>query len=367
MIENQSIGISVEFPVLMKDIPETYAYLRALCKIKEGLSFNRIGAIKSIHFPELLDKYEFFIENRHFCYLFTYSYHTESSPIVPSCFKDLNTSIDNEIFEKLDQDSYRGQIADDRIVLESLVRLILIKYDKIKDDHVVWSEVNRLALIELLEKKGFGNNFENVVLNEWFNANSSLETLSPFEFKNSFVQNFHHIKIAKFTPSFVQDRNAKIQNAFNQIRETINRIQAWQDNEKVRVRVELNNLKLLENFSYISQICTPFIFIVLGCDQSGSYHLSFGLDTNYLKILPDDMASTLIRRIYQFTSGEMESFVSIISLGMDCISLFENMIEEAIDNNAYQITKVPRNPYNSVQDMLKEIQFNDDLDDGSKR
>jgi hypothetical protein len=105
----------------------------------------------------------------------------------------------------------------------------------------------------------------------------------------------------------------------------------------------------------------------LGCDQSGSYHLSFGLDTNYLKILPDDMASTLIRRIYQFTSGEMESFVSIISLGMDCISLFENMIEEAIDNNAYQITKVPRNPYNSVQDMLKEIQFNDDLDDGSKR
>lgn len=148
---------------------------------------------------------------------------------------------------------------------------------------------------------------------------------------------------------------------------SLHRIQAWQDNEKVRVRIEADYLKSIKNFSYISQITTPFIVIILGCDSLGRFQLTYGLDSNYLIILPDDMASTLIRRIYQFTSDEMEPFVSIISLSMDCISMFENLLKESKSNQAIQIIEVQRNPFNSIEEMLNGIDLKDNVDEKTKK
>jgi len=363
----QNTGLSIEFPIRMKDIPETYAYLRALCSIQEGLSFKRIGAIESVHFPNLLDKYEFLLGENHICFLFVYSYHIESLPIVPFCFKTLNPSIDNSIFNNLEEDSYREKKEDERLGIGAIVRLILLKNGVVKDDHVIWTPAKSEGLLKLLEQKGFTDNFEDLVMNDWFNLHESSNQLSPIEFEQSFVLNFHHIKIAKFTPDFIKDRNSKIEIAFNQIKETIHRIQAWQDNEKVRVRIESDYLKSIKNFSYISQITTAFIVVVLGCDSQGRFQLTYGLDSNHLKILPDDMASTLIRRIYQFTPGEMEPFVSIISLSMDCISLFENLLNESKSNPSIKIIEVQRNPYNSIEEMLNGIDFKDDVDEETKK
>jgi hypothetical protein len=344
MLNSQGIGLSLESPIKMKDIPETYAYLRALCKIREGISFKRIGAIESVQFPNPLDKYQFLFGKNHFCYLFIYSYHTESLPIIPICFKELNPSIDIHIFDNLDEDSYHENKEDERVGIGAIVRLILLKNGIVEDEHVTWTSAKSEGLLKLLDQKGFTNNFEDVVLNEWYNLNISGNQYSPIEFEKLFVLNFHHVKIAKFLPSFIQDRNSKLETAFNQIKETINRIQAWQDNKKFRIRIELDHIKLAKSYSFVYQITTPFIVVILGCDQFGKYQITYGLDTNYLKILPDDMASTLIRRIYQFTSGELEPFVSIISLGMDCTSMFENLIKETNINSLIQIIEVQRNP-----------------------
>ncbi len=363
----QNTGLSIDLPIRMKDIPETYAYLRALCGIQEGLSFKRIGAIESVHFPNPLDKFEFLLGNNHFCHLFVYSYHIESLPILPSCFKTLNPSIVNDIFDNLEEDSFRENKEDERLGIGAIVRLILLKNGVVKDDHVTWTPAKSEGLLKLLEQKGFTDNFEDLVMNDWYNVHASGNQLSPIEFEESFVLNFHHIKIAKFTPDFIKDRNSKIEIAFNQIKETIHRIQAWQDNEKVRVRIESDYLKSIKNFSYISQITTPFIVVILGCDSLGRFQLTYGLDSNYLKILPKDMASTLIRRIYQFTPGEMEPFVSIISLSMDCISLFENLLNESKNNSTIQIIEVQRNPFSSIEEMLNEIDLKDDVDDETKK
>jgi hypothetical protein len=118
--------------------------------------------------------------------------------------------------------------------------------------------------------------------------------LSPIEFEQLFILNFHNIKISKFTPDFIKDRNLKIEIAFNHIKEAIHRIQAWQNNEKVRVRIESDHLKSLKNYSYISQITTPFIVVILCCDTLGRYQITFGLDSNYLKILPEFECRSLV-------------------------------------------------------------------------
>lgn len=364
---HKNTGISIEFPIQMQNIPETYSYLRALCNIHEGLTYKRIGAVESDQLPNPLDKYEFLLSNNHFCYLFVYSYHSVSLPIVPFCFNALNAKIGKDIFYNLETDSYRGNKEDESIGIGAIVRFILLKNSLVKDEHVTWTEAKNEGLLNLLNQKGFTDNFEDVVMYDWHNIHAEGMQLSPIEFEQLFILNFHNIKISKFTPDFIKDRNLKIEIAFNHIKEAIHRIQAWQNNEKVRVRIESDHLKSLKNYSYISQITTPFIVVILCCDTLGRYQITFGLDSNYLKILPDDMASTLIRRIYQFTPGEMESFVSIISLGMDCISMFENLYNDSKSNPSIQIIEVPRNPHNSIQDMLKEIKLKDDLDDETKK
>jgi hypothetical protein len=46
-------------------------------------------------------------------------------------------------------------------------------------------------------------------------------------------------------------------------------------------------------------------------------------------MISEEFASRLIRRIYEFTPGEMEPFVKIGSLYTDCVETFNRLLEES--------------------------------------
>ena len=109
-----------------------------------------------------------------------------------------------------------------------------------------------------------------------------------------------------------------------------------------------------------------FCFISLGCDVFGRFNLAYGIDSRILNMVSDNMASTLLRRIYEFTPGELEPFVGFVSLDMDCITYFENSIEN-VDNHNCKLIEVKRNEEKSIQDMFNNLELRDDVDEEPRK
>jgi hypothetical protein len=346
-----NVGIEKEYPVLMDSIDSSYAYLDSLCLIKDGISYERIGYTNSNEFPNYIDKYKFYLNGSHFCNLFVYSYHNESVPIIPVPFKEINQNASIDIFEQMR--SHNKAEKDPWLTnLLFIVNYTLLKNQITIDNDVKWDIEKQNILNEVLNEFGYNELLEDVILEEW-NISAKDGDRTQKEFKDSFVIYFHNNLISKHTPDFIQERNKKMEKAYDSIIETINRMQCWLDNDPLRIRIE--DATLNEGVSTIKSCATPFCVIFLSCDAIGRYHITFALDSRILEMLPNGMASTLIRRIYDFTPGEMELFVDITSLNFDCIDLFEFKLSESKVDTNIKVTNVERHKEKSIDDMLRKV------------
>jgi hypothetical protein len=138
----------------------------------------------------------------------------------------------------------------------------------------------------------------------------------------------HNLEHESSAPDFVKERNIRFRQAFKSLVLTIDRIQGFLDDEYLRGRIESDMTKKSGVKSTIVQCTTPFCIISLGCDNMGRYNLVYSVDYRIQNMIGEEMASTLIRRIYQFTSGEMEVFVRIGSLYSDCAESFNQIVQE---------------------------------------
>ena len=180
---------------------------------------------------------------------------------------------------------------------------------------------------------------EELILEEWNQQKELNNNLTTIEFSKEFVINYHNTKIEKFAPEYVIERNRKISAAYSNIIITIEKIQGWLNDEGLRTRIESNFIKRKFIKSTISQCTTPFCIISLGCDEMGRFNLVYSVDYRFQEMISEDFASTFIRRIYDFTPGEMEPFVRIGSLFQDCIQLFNQLIEDSKNEDYHKIVK----------------------------
>ncbi len=75
----------------------------------------------------------------------------------------------------------------------------------------------------------------------------------------------------------------------------------------------------------------------MGCDSLGRYNIVYSVDFRIQEMIGPDMSSGIIRRIYEFTLGEIEPFVRIGSLSQDCVVVFNELIEEQKTNKAHSL------------------------------
>lgn len=190
------------------------------------------------------------------------------------------------------------------------------------------TEENLIFIKKTLEDLGFVENIEEVIMQEWGEIRSTNKNITPKEFTKTFISEFHNLKVESVAPDFIKKRNEKILEAYSYIIQTIERIQAWLEDEDLRTRVESYLRRKPGIQSTIYQCTTPFCIISLGCDPMGRYNLVYSVDHRFQNMISDRFASTLIRRIYEFPPGEMEPFVSIGSLFNGCIGVFHQIIEE---------------------------------------
>ena len=373
LVEESKIGLIKENPILMDSIPSSYSYLNSLCSIAEGLSYERIGATENQAYPNPIDKYVISINDNNFCEIFIYPYHQNNVNIIPSPFIEIYPNITDDIFITHDQEGDKKEKSEKTNTLQYfkiIVDLVILKYEAFPDLDLQWSPEKQIGLKKLMSELGYEDELEKLILDEIKKIRVGNPTITKTNLVNQFIRTFHNKKITQYTPDFIQDRNKKMVMAYNSIIETINRIQAWLDNELVRRRIEINTLNDSSNNSLgialINQCITPFCFINLGCDVFGRYNLSFGIDSRILNMVSDNMASTLLRRIYQFTPGELEPFVSIESLNMDCIAYFENSLQED-KNQSYKLIDVQRNEEQSISEIFDTLKFRDDVDEETKK
>jgi len=355
-------GLVKEEPILMYSIASSYVYLDSLCSIAKELSYERLGTATSIGFPNVIDKYVFTLNDKIFCEIFIYPYHNENQNIIPSTFKELNPNIDEDIFVITNKGRYRYLIA--------IAELVLTKKGDTDGLNNLWNSEKEILLKKLLSDLGYEDELERLIYDKFKEIQRDIPEITKIDFVNQFADNFHNKKLIPYTPLFIQDRNRKLLSAYDSIVETINRIQAWLDNELIRKRIEIitlntNNENSL-GFSTINNCITPFCFITLGCDNYGRFNLSYGIDSRILNMVPDNMASTLLRRIYEFTPGELEPFVGFVSLSMDCIAYFENSLKD-VQNENYRLIEVKRNEEKSISDMLSKLELRDDIDEETKK
>ena len=176
---------------------------------------------------------------------------------------------------------------------------------------------------------GFVDNIEEVIISDWIEKRKSNNSLTPKEFVNIFILEFHNIKIENVAPNFVKERNIKLQEAYRQIVHTIERLQGYLENEELRTIIESDFRQKAATQLTMFQCTTLFCIVSLGCDQLGRYNIVYSVDYRFQNMISQDFANTFIRRIYEFTSGEMEPFVRIGSLCADCIEDFKKIIVES--------------------------------------
>jgi hypothetical protein len=149
----------------------------------------------------------------------------------------------------------------------------------------------------------------------------------------------HNIRFESEAPEFVRARNGDFLKVYNQLIITIDRMQGFLDDKFLRIRIESSMKDKPGVQSTLYQCTTPWCIISLGCDTMGRYNLAYSIDHRIQQMVGETMASGLLRRIYQFTMGEMESFVRIGCLYADCIATFNELLLESEQENFHRVIR----------------------------
>lgn len=360
--DKMKMGLVKEVPILMQSITASYVYLDSLCSIANGLSYERIGGVPVSGFPNVVDQYHFKHNGNFFCEIFVYAYHPENLNFIPTPFKELNPNVSNEIFTQTQKSKHR--------YMRSITHLVLVKNGYADSDFDLWNPEKQILLTSEMSELGYEIELELLILDSFKFFRSNYPASKVLDFINVFTRDFHNRKLVPYTPDFIQERNERLLKSYDAIIDTINRIQAWQDNDLLRKRIEIDTNKGDDDNSLgviaMKNCITPFCFISIGCDVFGRYRMSYGIESQILRMISDSMASTLLRRIYEFTSGELELFVGFVSLSMDCISYFEGAMKNIEADNC-SLIEVKRNEEKSIADLFNNLEFKDDVDEVTKR
>lgn len=132
----------------------------------------------------------------------------------------------------------------------------------------------------------------------------------------------------KEAPDFIKKRNKKFLQAYSYVLMTIGKIQAFLEDENLRLRIESDFRDNPNTEATMFQCTTMFCIVSLGCDNMGRYNIVYSTDYRIKEMISVQMASGLVRRINEFTPEDMEPFTLIGSLCEDCVEIFQNIIKQ---------------------------------------
>lgn len=165
---------------------------------------------------------------------------------------------------------------------------------------------------------------------------------SNSEFIDWFITHFHHSWLTDFCSVEIRNRNERVQIAYKNILETIYRTQSWLEEEKLRTKIEVNWENRGASYNLVHQTVTMFCNIVLACNQKGEYYISYILDYRCQELLNKYFTNTLLRRIYEFTTDDLEPYLNLNDLLRDGIEFFDNLLKESEKDESIKVYSVSK-------------------------
>lgn len=162
------------------------------------------------------------------------------------------------------------------------------------------------------------------------------------EFIDWFVSAFHNSWLTEHCSDQIKDRNQKVYQAYLNILETLNRTQSWLKEDKLRTRIEILWQDRGGSYNLLHHTVTIFCDIALACNQKGEYYISYNLDYRCQEMIGKFFTNTLLRRIYEFTTGDLEPYLKLSNLLYDGMDLFADLLEESKSDSTIKSFFVPK-------------------------
>lgn len=116
--------------------------------------------------------------------------------------------------------------------------------------------------------------------------------------------------------------------AFENIKETVRRIQYWLEDEWLRVNVVSDFSKGGRSKYIIEQLGTAFCIISLGKDDKGEFSIALSIDKQINEKIGYYFSTILLRRLFEFIPESCAHNVRIVNFSKDCVQYLEIVIEE---------------------------------------
>ena len=130
-------------------------------------------------------------------------------------------------------------------------------------------------------------------------------------------------------PEYVRNRNIMLSQAFENMKETVRRIQYWIEDEWLRICV-LSDFSKDDRSKYIiKQLGTSFCVLSLGTDVNGEYSIVLSIDSQINDKIGQNFSSILLRRLFEFTPESCAYHVRISNFSKNCDSYLETILEES--------------------------------------
>lgn len=143
-------------------------------------------------------------------------------------------------------------------------------------------------------------------------------------------------------PEYVRNRNVMLSQAFENIKETVRRIQYWIEDEWLRIFVISDFMKDGRSKLILEQLETAFCIISIGQDENGEYSIVVSIDSQINEKIGYSFSSILLRRIYEFTNKSCDYNVRITDFSKDCDQYLQKVLKEHEDGIGYHEISITR-------------------------
>jgi hypothetical protein len=198
-----------------------------------------------------------------------------------------------------------------------LVSLILSKNGIGNNISSKFSDINiDDQIAEIIEENDFDENFEQAIIDFWEDSIYNDSNI----FIENFINDFHYSMLEDYAESHVASFNTKITDAFNNIVNSIFRVNEGLEEDELATSILVDSKD--SDLADLYQIYTPYSRITLTSDNTGSLYIVVFVDYDIIELLDINIATLFLRNIFKFTEGDISPYCLVGGLNIDCQSEF---------------------------------------------
>lgn len=185
---------------------------------------------------------------------------------------------------------------------------------------------NRTALRECVFANG--KYIEKLIVSEFLEMKRNIPDLNPVMFANFYEEQYHNIKLAKFTTLEAQKSNKITNEYYDAIKVFLIEIQSYLEALDLRTRIECNFTET-ENWNNrfrIEEFITPFAKLSLNVDTLGKFNINYFINPHLKELIGESLGDTLEKRFDELAICEMKDLIKMIPLNRRYDRYFEELL-----------------------------------------